>query len=113
MIKTVRRANIVGTLIRVAVLVLGVLPLAATAGASSTVTAFSNIPNYGYAVSDSAGNIYVDDYNTGAVSKVTANGTVSTVANFGSQSIWGMTINSAGDLYVACYCGTSGTSATI
>ena len=111
MTKTVRRANIVGTLIGVAVLVLGVLPLAATAGASSSITAFSNIPNYGYAVSDSAGNIYVDDYSTGVVSKVTANGTVSTVANFGSRSIWGMTINGAGDLYVACWC--SGSSATI
>ncbi len=100
-----------GLLIGVAVLMLGVLPVAAPAGASSTVTAFSNVPSYGYVVSDSAGNVYVDDYSTGVVSKVAANGALSTLATFGSDAIWGMTISGAGNLYVACWC--SGSHATI
>ena len=48
---------------------------------------------------DSAGNLYVPDYNTGTLYKVTSGGTTSTLAT-GLGGPFAITIDSAGNLYV-------------
>ena len=97
----IRRPQWVSTVASIALLLTASLVIASPASASPVISAFSNVPNYGYAVSDSSGNVFVSDYNTGGLTKVATDGTVSTLAQFSPDSIWGMTINAAGDLFVA------------
>lgn len=51
---------------------------------------------------DSAGNLYIADFNNGRIRKVDGTGTISTVARSrGPQGPWAVAVDSAGNLYIA------------
>src|SRR6266404_5333379 len=67
-------------------------------GSASTV---ATVPAGGGIAISPAGDIYVDEYNTGTISKVTPSGVVSTFAS--GVNPYGLAFDPLGNLYVANY----------